>query len=429
MSIRFSLKSTMELIENTKIFSAETGEEGLEILNKEKIDIAIIDISLPGISGIQVLEKIKEKGIKTHVIMITYMSEVRLAVKAMKIGAKDYFTKPFSLSEVREIVENLIDSIDKNNKKEDIDNPNFIGHSNNILKIKDTVNRIKNSGRHTNVLIEGESGTGKEVVAAYIRDVCMKDKPFVALNCAAIPKSLQESELFGYEKGAFSDAKSTKEGLFEKSNGGILFLDEIGDMDIELQAKLLRVIQEKKFRRIGSTKEIEIDVFLISATNKNIKKLIEKGLFREDLYYRINIIPINIEPLRNRKEDIGELVQYFINHFKHSLNSPVKSINSDTLKILEKYKWQGNIRELKNTIERVMILADKEELTIDDFPEEIKESASSSNSRKKLNQTEKETIEDVLKSHNYNITKASEELGITRTTLRSKMRKYSIDKQ
>jgi DNA-binding NtrC family response regulator len=424
-SIRYSLKIGIQKIEDTNVFSAESGEEGLEIIRNNKIDLAIIDIKLPGIDGIEVLERINKLKLDITVIMITYISEVRLAVKAMKMGAYDYFTKPFKVVDIIDSIDNMRDFINKKNNIIKNDSSELVGKSENINKIKQIVKTIAEKNINTSVLITGESGTGKEIVAKSIAKYKGKDLPFIALNCAAIPKSLQESELFGYEKGAFTEAKTRKIGLFEKAEGGVLFLDEVGDMDLSLQKKLLRVLQEKKFRRIGGLEEINLNALIVSATNRDLKLEIKNGNFREDLYFRLNIIPIKIQPLRDRKEDIPELLNYFLEFYLDKIESSIKGISDDAMNLMMDYDWYGNVRELKNTIERIMILSNNDMIRVEDLPEDvfIKKLVYQGND---LESVEKEIIRNTLEKNSYNITQTAKELGITRTTLRNKINKYEI---
>src|SRR6056297_236901 len=270
-SIRYSLEVGLKKLKDVNVYSAETGEKGLDIIQKTPIDLAIIDIKLPGIDGLEVLERINKLKLNTTIIMITYISEVRIEVKAMKMGSYDYFTKPFKVVDVMNSINNLRDFINKKNKIKKNNNEILIGKSKNIEDIRTIINKIGEKNINTSVLITGESGTGKEVVAKNIGMSIGKEKPFVPLNCAAVPKTLQESELFGYEKGSFSEAKDKKIGLMERSNGGTLFLDEVGDMDLSLQKKLLRALQEKAFRRVGGSKEIPYDSMIVSATNKDLQ--------------------------------------------------------------------------------------------------------------------------------------------------------------
>ncbi|WP_422447589.1 sigma-54-dependent transcriptional regulator [Thermoanaerobacterium sp. DL9XJH110] len=415
-------------------YIAETGEEGLEILRKYNPEIAVVDIKLPGIDGIQVLQEIKKYRKECLVIMITYLSEVRLAVEAMKMGAYDYFTKPFDLDEIKDTVNQAANylMIKRQIEKSDnsLDTGIIIGRSKAISEIKEVIKKISNLTFSTAVLITGESGTGKEVIARAIHYSGVRaEKPFIALNCAAIPKTLQESELFGYEKGAFSDAKVSKKGMIEEADGGTLFLDEIADMDLSLQAKLLRTIQEKTFRRLGSNKERTFDAHIVCATNKDLLKEIKEGRFREDLFYRLNVVPINIPPLRERLEDIELLAVEFIKIYNNKLNKNIPGISPEAIEILKKYKWPGNVREMKNLIERVMIF--KEDNTViceDDLPLEILTQDGDEDYDKNLNleNVEREAILTSLKKNSWNISRTAEELGISRLTLRRKIKRYNI---
>ncbi|PAB57621.1 sigma-54-dependent transcriptional regulator [Anaeromicrobium sediminis] len=434
-SIRLSLSLGLKTFTD-KMYTASSGEEGIKLFEKHKPDILIVDINLGGISGLKVLEKVRSKNKKCIIIMITYISEVKLAVEAMKLGANDYFTKPFNIQEIKKTIEDNIKYIKKSRELSKGDNKNkinLVGNSKYTLKVKEVIKKVSNIPHDTFILIQGESGTGKEVVAKSIHfNGIRKDKPYIALNCAAIPKSLQESELFGYEKGAFSDAKVHKSGLIEESNGGTLFLDEIGDMDILLQAKLLRVLQEKKFRRLGSTKEKCFAANIIAATNKNLLEEIEKGNFREDLYYRLNIIPINLKPLRERKEDVKDLIEYFIESYNNKLDKNVLGMCPEALDICINYEWKGNVRELKNFIERIMIFQENDFVEVDDLPQNVISHYSVQNTpaikEMNLEHVEMETISRVLRENKWNITKTAQALGISRITLRRKIEKYSITK-
>lgn len=427
-SIRLSLRIALEEIAG-RIFEAGSGEEGLELFNAERIDLAIVDIKLPGMDGIEVLKRLKMIDPNCTVIMITYLSEVKLAVNAMKKGAYDYFTKPFSVNDIVESIRNVMSYIEK---KESVmavylqDEMRMVGSSKPMQQIKSYIRRLSGLDYDTCILIQGESGCGKEVVAQAIHQVKGNSLPFVDINCAAVPKSLQESELFGYEKGAFTEAKQKREGLIEKANGGILFLDEIGDMDLELQAKLLRVIQEKKFRRIGGRESIHYNATIIAATNKDLEVEIKSGGFRQDLYYRLNIIPIHIPPLRERKEDIHDLIDFFVTIYNEKMGRHIRIENENVYQVLMNYDWPGNVRELKNLIERMMILSTGDVLTIDHLPYEIAEFSSNSNELMMLENAEKEAILKALKKCRWNITHTANELGISRLTLRRKISKYEL---
>ncbi|MCT4604612.1 MAG: sigma-54 dependent transcriptional regulator [Marinisporobacter sp.] len=434
-SIRLSLRIALSKL-GIKILVAASGEEGVKIFDQERPDLCIVDINLPGISGIDVLKHIRKKDKDSIVMMITYISEVRLAVEAMKLGANDYFTKPFNMEEIKESINHNIKYIKKSQEisyKEKKEIAEIIGKSKDIQGIKSITKKVGNMPYDTFILVQGESGTGKEIVAKAIHfNGIRSNKPYIALNCAAIPKNLQESELFGYEKGAFSDAKKMKKGLIEEANEGTLFLDEIGDMDILLQAKLLRVLQEKKFRRIGGIIEIEFSANIIAATNKDLLEEIKKGSFREDLYYRLNVVPIYTTPLRERREDIEILMDYFIQQYNHALNKEVKGMTHDALEICKNYEWKGNVRELKNFIERVMIFQEESLIDVENLPENIINYSTQGKGSvvvtSNLEDVEMQVINKALKENGWNISKTARGLGISRITLRRKIEKYSIQK-
>lgn len=431
-SLKFFLKG-----EGFEIEIAETGEEALEKYEKFSPDVTVLDINLPGIDGLNVLREIKKRNKKAIVIMITYRSEVKLAVKAMKLGAYDYFMKPFNIIDIKnsvlEITEYLVAKKTVSTIEED---KTFIGESKEILSLKEKIKKLLNIKMDTNILITGSSGTGKEVLGKYIHNVKNGNKkPFVAINCAAIPKSLQESEFFGYEKGAFTEAKVRKIGLIEKSNGGTLFLDEVADMDIELQAKMLRVLQEKKFRRVGGLEEIPFSATVISATNKNLQEEIKAGNFRQDLYYRINVVPLKLPDLSERKTDIPLLIDFFIGKYNEILGKNINKIDEEALNILKNYKWNGNIRELKNTIERIMIFQEDEIITKENLPEEIVEpnqdiffEGGEYIDKEMLDITQANLIKKALEENNWNITHTADALGISRLTLRKRIQKFEIEK-
>lgn len=431
-SIRLSLKISIKKLGVT-VLDADTGEEGLKMLDDHDPDVAIVDIKLPGIDGIEVLKEIKKRKPSCTVIMITYLSEVKLAVKAMKLGAYDYLTKPFSLDNINKLVSN---ALEYSNIKKNLENISqeegtiLIGKSKQIESIRNTVKKIGAMDYDTCILLQGESGVGKEVVAKLIHKLKFKDNnSYVAINCASIPKTLQESELFGYEKGAFSGAQTNKIGLIERADKGLLFLDEIADMDLKLQAKMLRVLQEKKFRSVGGLEEKTFEATIIAASNKDLKQEIMNGNFREDLYYRLNIVPISIPHLRDRKEDIPILVSHFIKIYNHKLDKKVASIEDDVLNMFTQYNWPGNIRELRNIIERIMIFKEGSTIVMDDLPAEIldyidvKDEIQDSYA---LEAVEKETIKKSLDKNNWNISLAAVELGISRLTLRRKIEKFDL---
>jgi two-component system response regulator PilR (NtrC family) len=372
-SMREVLKMLLEG-EGHDVRIASDGLEGLSCIEKDIFDLVISDMKMPKADGFEVLKKIKEISPDTIVIMITAFGNRETATEARKLGAYDFISKPFNIDEIRLIVKKAIE------KKRDADElsllrqkvetiyavESIIGQSPKMQALFKLIPRIAQS--NSNVLILGESGSGKELVAAALHNLShRKEKNFVAINCAAFPEGLLESELFGHMKGAFTGAMYNKQGLFEIAHGGSLLLDEIGEMPHNLQAKLLRVLENGVFRRIGGTTDIKVDVRVISATNKDLKDEISAGRFREDLYYRLNVVPINIPPLRERKEDIPLLVD----HFLRKTSPDPKRISSEAMKLLMDFLWKGNVRELENIIERTALLTDKEEITPADLPPEI----------------------------------------------------------
>jgi len=356
------------------IEEAGTFEEAKNLIENNYYDFALFDLKLPDGTGIDLLRLIKEKNPKAEVVMMTAFASSDTAVEAIKIGAYDYISKPFDLNEVRLIVRNVKDKIELEQKiaeSKEEKFSNLIGKSPAIQIVKETIEKI--APYDINVLITGESGTGKEVVAKTIHSLSRrKNRPFIAINCASLPADLLESELFGYKKGAFTGATSDKKGLIEEANGGTLFLDEIGEMPMSLQAKLLRFLEERKIRPLGSLKEIEVDVRIISATNRDLEEEIKKGNFREDLYYRLSTIIIRVPPLRERKEDIPLLAEYFLKEFQEKYNKHFTKISPDFLTFLTNHEFKGNIRELRNVLEKAVILSEGEELKSPVFkPDEL----------------------------------------------------------
>ncbi|MEW6616750.1 MAG: sigma-54 dependent transcriptional regulator, partial [Thermodesulfobacteriota bacterium] len=341
------------------IITAATGEEALRIIERLRPNMVLLDIIMPGMDGLTVLERINEIDKDIIVIMITATKTVKTAVYAMKLGAYDYITKPFDLDEIRLIIKNALSTQDLKNEvkilRSEIDKGysfgNIVGNTGIMREIFDTIKQIADS--KTTVLIEGESGTGKELVAKAIHfNSNRKGKPFIAINCAGIPEPLIESELFGHEKGAFTNAYGRKLGRFELADSGTLFLDEISELSLATQAKILRFLQERELVRVGGTETISVDVRLIAATNRNLEDSVANGAFREDLYYRIKVVPIHLPPLRERKEDIPLLVNHFLNRIMKEKDAEAKSISSEALDLLIEYNWPGNIRELENIIAR-----------------------------------------------------------------------------
>jgi two-component system response regulator PilR (NtrC family) len=372
-SMREVLKILLEG-ENYQVTPASDGLEGLSYIEKDIFDLVITDMKMPKVDGFEFLRKTKEISPNTLVIMITAFGTTETAIEAMKMGAYDYINKPFKIDEIRLIVKKAIEkkrlseelALLREKVKTSYSLENIIGRSPKMQELFTMISRIAQS--NSNVLVIGESGSGKELVATALHNLSnRRDKNFIAINCAAFPEGLLESELFGHMKGSFTGAIYNKQGLFEMADGGSVLLDEIGEMPTSLQAKLLRVIEGGTFRRVGGTNDIKVDVRVISATNKDIKEEIASGRFREDLYYRLNVVPIYIPPLRERKEDIPLLLDHFL---KKLSNSP-KKITPEAMKILMDYSWKGNVRELENAVERIALLIDKYEITPAELPSEI----------------------------------------------------------
>jgi len=428
-----------------EVFSVSAGNGALSIIKKNIIDLVLLDMRLPDIDGIEVLKRVKELDTEILVIMMTAYSDVQTAVSAMKSGAYHYINKPFELEELKLLIEkgletkSLINEVRRlhRQQKEEFQNSHIHGVSPQIQYVKELIGMISKTHK-TSVLIQGESGTGKELAANAIHYNSKRgNKPLMKINCSAIPDSLLESELFGYEKGAFTDAKNTKKGLFELADGGTVFLDEIGDMKPFLQSKILRVLENQTFMRVGGERELKVDVRIIAATNKNLEGLVREGLFRKDLYYRLKVMVIEMPPLRDRVEDILMLSNLFIEENNREHKKNIRGFNDEAKKLLIQYHWPGNVRELRNVIERAMILTDQDFITHKQLPFELKQTGgfdqamsapevSEINDEMSLDNVEKIHLSKVLKSLEWNKSKASKVLGISRATLRAKIRKYSL---
>lgn len=419
---------------------AASGKIGLSLLSHEEFDIVITDLLLPDGNGIDILKRAKECSPGTEVILITGHASAETAVKAMKEGAFDYITKPLNFDELSIIISKALEKrqllTENVYLKKQLSNKfgftNIIGNSPPMQKVFSRIKRI--AGTDSTVLVLGESGTGKELVAKAIHfNSHRKDRPFVPVNCAAIPETLLESELFGHVKGAFTGAIRDKAGKFETATTGTIFLDEIGTMPMHLQTKLLRILQEQEVERIGSSRTIQLDVRVISATNLNLEEEVRKGAFREDLYYRLNVIPILLPPLRERKEDILSLVKHFIEKNCKEMKRPVMSISNEALEMLEVYRWPGNVRELENIVERIVTLTDGERIMANDVPSNIREEFMTRVTERgvdlarAVNEMERKMICDALFLTKGVKAKAAAMLNLNRTTLVEKMRRLGIE--
>jgi DNA-binding NtrC family response regulator len=419
--------------DGNRVHLAGTAEEALMLFGQKAVDLVIADVKLPGLNGLQLLESIKDKSVHTPVIMMTGFGTVQNAVEAMKKGAFEYLLKPFSLNLMNQVVEK---ALEKNHAKLSenpglINLPSFpvpiITQDKKILEIMELCKRVAWS--KATLLIQGESGTGKELIARYVHCHSQRRQgPYIAVNCASLPESLLESELFGHEKGAFTGAISKKLGKFELAHRGTILLDEISEMNTLLQAKILRVLQENEVDRIGGRQPIPIDIRVIATTNRNLEACIEKGEFREDLYYRLNVICIKLPPLRDRSDDIELLARYFLNNFSELYGKPMPTICQNALAWLKKQEWRGNVRELKNAIERAVLISSEPVLTIQDFSsEEImdpEEHLAEESSTLSLRKMEKKLIFKALEKTDGNRTHAAKILGISIRTLRNKLSEY-----
>lgn len=426
--------------EGYQVFTAIRGSQGLDIIRKETPSLVILDLKMPEMNGLEVLIKAKDILPKLPIIMITAHGTIDTAIEAMKLGATDYITKPFDLDELKLVVKQ---ALMVNHLQEEVTfyrselNKKYgqiVGNSQGIQDVCMLIEKVADS--NATVLVTGESGTGKEITALSIHQLSSRrEKPFVPINCAALPESLLESELFGHEKGAFTGAVARKLGRFELANEGTLFLDEITEMPLSMQVKLLRVLQEKVFERVGGTDSIKINVRVIAATNRDPLECIKNGTFREDLYYRLNVLPIHLPPLRDRKEDIPLLVMHFIKKFNPSQE---QRMSPEAMGLLISYEWPGNIRELQNVIERSIILSQGNEIKPHHLPKEIQKVDNTkieANPRLIINfpeggisfdEVEKELILLALEKSQGNQTKAAQLLGITRSALLYRAQKYQI---
>lgn len=420
------------------VFTAENAKTALDLVEKHHVDIVISDIKMPDMNGIELLKAIKKLDDTIQVIMITAYATVETAVEAMKAGASDYVMKPFDLNDIMTSIENTCLAINPDDTELETDlsyQPHeFLqSKSPSMLKVAELVKKVAAS--NASVLLFGETGTGKELAAKAIHELGARhNMPLIKINCAALPETLLESELFGYEKGAFTGAVVQKPGRFELADGGTLFLDEIGEISPVLQVKLLRVLQEREFERLGGTKSIKVDVRLIAATNRNLQNMVKEGSFREDLYYRLNVVPISLPPLRDRKADIPDLINQFLNRASRISDKPAKGFSQAALEKLLQWKWPGNIRELENIVERCIVVSSGNIIDLHDLPEYLRVSATpgakiktdSEKLDEAVDSAEKEVILNALINCDGNRTKASAQLGISRRSLHRKLQKYEI---
>jgi len=437
-NLRMILRESLETC-GYEVIDAPNGEMALEILKNNKFDLMITDLMMPGIKGIELIEKARERQDNLGCLVITAYGTVEKAVEAMQKGAFDFITKPFSISHLESRIERFFEyeslqrenrnlkrqlSIHKRQKK-------LIGNSKPMEEILQNIDVV--AGSDATVFIRGASGTGKELIAQAIHDCSdREDNPFLKINCAAVPETLFESTLFGHEKGSFSGAYKTKKGIFEECDGGTLLLDEISEIPYAMQAKLLRVLQEMKVTKVGSTTESSIDVRIIATSNRNINEMINKGSFREDLFFRLNVFPIEVLPLKDRKEDIPVLLEYFFGNYKKKYHFENKTLSENALEKLINYSWPGNVRQLEHMLERAILLSGKNDIISEknfDFETERDEQTLiNSDQIETLAEMEKKLIFAALKNTNNHRAKAAELLGISARTLRNKLNLYDSGK-
>ena len=424
-----------------QIFAASSGKEGIEITKNESVDIILSDFKMPDLNGIEVLEQVKKMNPEISFVIVTAYGTVENAVKAMRLGAFDYISKPVDLDELDLMIERIIEhrnlksenQLLKTQLQEKYKISSIVSQSQKMEEVINVAARVAES--KATVLITGENGTGKEVLAKAIHYMSSrKEKPFIAVNVPALTETLLESELFGHDKGAFTGADKMKKGRFEIANGGTLFLDEVGDIPQSIQVKLLRVLQEHQFERVGGTEKIEVDVRIIAATNKELEQKIKDGTFREDLYYRLNVVSIKIPPLRERKEDVLPMIESFIEKYCKENNKEKLEVSKEVVDTLMKYNYPGNVRELENIIERAVVLTRSKVITLNDIPMNIKGfkeeksigSLDEGTLTEQVEALEKQLIFDALQQSGGNQTKAGKLLGLTERNLRYKLKKYNI---
>jgi len=440
-SIRNSLEGVLE-DEGYKVISASDGYGALKLVEEEMPDLVILDIWMPGMDGIETLKRIRELHRSLEVIMISGHGTIETAVTATKLGAFDFIEKPLSLEKTLVTIENAFNYRqlrDENLilRQKAKGKYNLTGESPAIHELRETIERV--APTQATVLIVGENGTGKELVARAIHHLSPRStRPLVEVNCAAIPEELIESELFGHERGAFTGASERRRGRFDLAHNGTLFLDEIGDMSLKTQAKTLRILEEQRFERVGGTKTIQVDVRIIAATNKDLKQEIAEGWFREDLYYRLNVIPVHVPPLRDRTEDIPLLVEDFLEEFALESSIDRKQVADEVIPAMQRYPWPGNVRELKNFIERLVILVPDDLIALHHLPASFIQSSGQATASNALDQPnfkvarmqfEKEYLLKKLEEHRWNVSQTAEAIGIERSHLHRKIRAYGVEQE
>ncbi len=420
------------------ILLAEDGPHALHLLSEKNIDILLSDIRMPGMDGMTLMQRALARTPQPVCVLLTAYGSIETAVDAMKHGAYDFLTKPVNLDRLDLLLQRALRerAMESENRRlhEQLDAKfgleQIVGQSMAMQEVFDTIRQV--APTRANVLVQGESGTGKELVAQAIHRLSPRvHGPFVPVHCAALSQNLLESELFGHEKGAFTGATERRRGRFELADGGTLFLDEVSEIDPSIQVKILRVLEERKFERVGGQETLEVDVRLIAATNRDLKKMVDEGKFREDLYYRLYVVAIHLPPLRERTGDIPLLTQHFLKDLAHQNGKAIDSITPDALDTLTAYAWPGNVRELRNVIERMVVLARGDRLTVRDIPAAIRESAPHrtilpTHAEISLQEAEKQLIVNALKAHGDNRTKAAAQLGISRRTLHRKLNEYGL---
>jgi DNA-binding NtrC family response regulator len=435
-SVRFGLRSLLES-EGYRALEAETGAQAIAAVTENSPHLILLDLRLPDANGLEVLPRIKAIDDDVPVIILTAHGTIETAIAALKDGAENFLTKPFDGDSLLILIAKTLEQSRARREwllidlaEERVAAEYFVGRGDAITRIHHTLERLAVSD--TTVLLQGETGTGKGMVAHLIHRLSDRhEKPFVTINCAGLSRELLESELFGHERGAFTSAASSKPGLMELAHEGTFFFDEITEMEPSIQAKVLNVMEQKRFRRVGGVQEKEVDVRIIAATNKNLQGEVKRGRFREDLYYRLNVMPVTLPPLRERREDIPPLAEHFIARFNQKLNRRVQGVTPKAEALLAGYNWPGNIRELRNVIERAMILCVGDRIHASDLPlsgQEIAENAREDGEQfLSLDELERLHIQQVFTAAGKNLSRAAEILGVTRTTLYNKIRKYNLD--